>query len=182
MVSILKGVVFLFIWALWWNWTSTTQKQNSFIAACLFAVIEFSYTSLVYGIKKGYTTFAQFWVLAFYFPFIVEPYRLLVAVWETDLMNFISRVILFPILIWTLEVFEGYLLIFIHGRNTAWEYEPTKPVIQSTDNQNLFSKIASGLWSGEDVFFHGNIKLGHYKLWWLLGIIQELVYLGTEYL
>jgi hypothetical protein len=51
-----------------------------------------------------------------------------------------------PIYIWTVEIVEGYLIMFLFdGKNIAWEY------------------------SGSDALFDGNIKIAHCKLWWVLG-------------
>jgi hypothetical protein len=47
---------------------------------------------------------------------------------------------------------EGCVLLFLYGINKAWYYE------------------------GNDTYFHGNIKLSHIKLWWVLGLLIELGY------
>ncbi|KAI9353861.1 hypothetical protein BDR26DRAFT_849366 [Obelidium mucronatum] len=61
------------------------------------------------------------------------------------------RVLLTPILIWSLEVMEGFTLIAAYGWNPAWIY------------------------SGTDAWFLGTIKLGYWKYWILLGAVLEIV-------
>ena len=51
---------------------------------------------------------------------------------------------LFPIAVWSIEIVQGYALIFLFRRNVAWWYH------------------------GRDAFFRGTIKLGHWWAWLLL--------------
>ena len=60
--------------------------------------------------------------------------------------------ILFPLNIWLLEIIEGYIIMFLFGKNIAWEYR------------------------GHDAFCHGNIKLGYAAPWIALGLVVELAW------
>lgn len=66
-------LVLYLIWMAWFMFLDFEQKMRGFIAASVFAVIEFVYTSLTH--PKGYTTFAQFWVAMLYWPIMIGPYR-----------------------------------------------------------------------------------------------------------
>ena len=59
---------------------------------------------------------------------------------------------LFPIAVWSIEIVQGYALIFLFRRNVAWWYH------------------------GRDAFFRGTIKLGHWWAWLLLGVAIELAW------
>ena len=89
-------------------------------------------------------TIAQFLANVLLLPFFFTLYPLL-------LNSSVLRVILFPLFIWSLEIIEGYVLIFMFGKNIAWTY------------------------SGKDAFFNGNIKLGYFKLWLILGVFYEIL-------
>eukprot|EP00520_Triparma_pacifica_P016048 CAMPEP_0118666872 /NCGR_PEP_ID=MMETSP0785-20121206/19462_1 /TAXON_ID=91992 /ORGANISM="Bolidomonas pacifica, Strain CCMP 1866" /LENGTH=172 /DNA_ID=CAMNT_0006561243 /DNA_START=261 /DNA_END=775 /DNA_ORIENTATION=+ len=64
------------------------------------------------------------------------------------------KVVLFPFNIWWLEIVEGYILLFIFGRNVAWEYR------------------------GKFAYFHGTITLEYYPLWLGLGLVLEVLWDG----
>ncbi|TPX77697.1 hypothetical protein CcCBS67573_g01041 [Chytriomyces confervae] len=59
------------------------------------------------------------------------------------------RVLMFPLLVWGLEVVEGFVLIGMYGWNPAWIY------------------------SGDNAYLLGTIHLGHGKFWLLLGGLME---------
>ena len=61
-------------------------------------------------------------------------------------------VALFPIAVWSLEIFQGHLLIFLFRRNLAWWYH------------------------GKDAHFRQTIHLGHWWAWLLLGLAIELAW------
>lgn len=61
------------------------------------------------------------------------------------------RCILIPMLIWGLEIVEGFLLIAMYGWNPAWIYR------------------------GRDALFLGTICLEHAKYWIGLGFIMEII-------
>ena len=62
--------------------------------------------------KLGHSSFAQFWSNVIWTPMIMHGYRSLVT-------NPYLRVALFPLNIWWLEIVEGYIIMFIFGRNVA---------------------------------------------------------------
>eukprot|EP01118_Nematostelium_gracile_P004256 TRINITY_DN14992_c0_g1_i1.p1 TRINITY_DN14992_c0_g1~~TRINITY_DN14992_c0_g1_i1.p1 ORF type:complete len:172 (-),score=28.79 TRINITY_DN14992_c0_g1_i1:55-570(-) len=166
-LTALRSFLFISIWIIWWQITDYKQKRNAFICGILFAGIELIYTSsvpdhtisrfsLFCQLHHAKTSWSQFWVLIFFFPFIVEPYAWL---FEGHLaFDWVIRIVFSPLMVWVLEICEGYLLHLIMGANTAWHY------------------------TGEDAFFHGNIKIGMYSSWWGLGIITELIFTLVHYL
>jgi hypothetical protein len=90
----------------------------------------------------------RFWANVFYSPILLELYR-------THLFPdspYYIRILLFPMNVWVLEIIEGYVIIFIFGRNVAWEYK------------------------GWDSYFHGNIKLQYVVNWLGMGVAVELFY------
>ncbi|KAI8837963.1 hypothetical protein BJ741DRAFT_683179 [Chytriomyces cf. hyalinus JEL632] len=60
------------------------------------------------------------------------------------------RVLMFPLLVWGLEVVEGFVLIGMYGWNPAWIY------------------------SGDNAYLLGTIHMGHGKFWLLLGVLMEV--------
>jgi len=65
------------------------------------------------------------------------------------------RIAAFPFNIWWLEIIEGYIIMFLFGKNVAWEYR------------------------GKAAFFHGNITLEYYAPWLGLGLVLELIWEGV---
>jgi len=77
-----------------------------------------------------------------------------------------------------LEITEGYLLIVLHGRNVAWNYADD---LKLDANFKLRQpSVWNAWWCGEDTFFHGNIKLKYFGLWWVVGGIMEAGYFVLE--
>ena len=62
-------------------------------------------------------------------------------------MFILEFIIVFPVFVWIIEIIEGYILIFMYGKNMAWNYY------------------------GNDVYFSGTIKLGFWKYWFMGGLI-----------
>mmetsp|Transcript_23542 Transcript_23542/g.46826 ORF Transcript_23542/g.46826 Transcript_23542/m.46826 type:complete len:354 (+) Transcript_23542:56-1117(+) len=131
--------------------TTTLHRSGAFCAAVAFIAIETGWTSFAVEDEKtgsvtlhfppkklGHSSFAQFWSNVIFTPLILHFYRSLVSPWW-------ARVLLFPCNIWALEIIEGYILMFLFGRNVAWEYR------------------------GSSAFFHGNITLDYLLPWMLLG-------------
>ena len=58
----------------------------------------------------------------------------------------------FPLIIWLIEIVEGYLLLFLYGENIAWFY------------------------TGSYVYLHQNIKLNYGFLWMGAGLILDPFY------
>jgi hypothetical protein len=63
----------------------------------------------------------------------------------------IARVLVFPLLVWTTEVVQGYTLIALFGFNPAWNYR------------------------GRHVFLDGNIKLSMWHMWLACGVLFEII-------
>lgn len=126
------------------------------------------------------------------FPFICEPFRALLE-WP-GWFDVAFRIAVFPFHCWILEIIQGYTLIFFYGRNVAWCYSDDEWILQRSLQINSETAAVasttptttarlSNLWrTGGDAFFHGNIKLGYFKYWWILGLIFELGFLAIEYI
>lgn len=112
--------------------------------------------------RKGFTTFQQWWCNMMWTVVLLERYPGavhslaqhfgLAVLPASSLWHVFLRVGLFPLNVWMLEIVEGYMLMFLYGFNPAWTY--TSP----------------------DAYFHGNICLSHASVWWLLGVLVEVVY------
>jgi hypothetical protein len=61
-------------------------------------------------------------------------------------------VFMFPFSVWWLEIVEGYILIFLFGKNVAWEYK------------------------GKAAYFHGTITIEYFVPWLGLGAAIELLW------
>ncbi|KAJ3112579.1 hypothetical protein HDU96_004394 [Phlyctochytrium bullatum] len=101
--------------------------------------------------REGHTTVYQFAANVFLggplFYFYLEGFKRLSALpWVVVAL---LRALTVPLLIWTLEIVEGYILIFLYGYNPAWHYY------------------------GDDALFHGNVKLSYWKYWLPLGVVAE---------
>ncbi|GMH58065.1 hypothetical protein TrLO_g15931 [Triparma laevis f. longispina] len=138
--------------------TTEVHRAGACLAAIGFILIETTWTtiakedpktgnvSLSLKIDKlGHSSFAQFWSNIIWTPMIMYGYRSVVTTWW-------MRIVLFPLNIWWLEIVEGYILMFLFGRNVAWEYR------------------------GKLSFFHGNITLQYYVPWALLGGVFEFAW------
>ncbi|GMH92117.1 hypothetical protein TrVE_jg8914 [Triparma verrucosa] len=138
--------------------TTDEHRAGACLAALGFIVIETTWTTIakedpatgnvsltLKPEKLGHSSFAQFWSNVIWTPMILYGYRSLVA-------NSWLRVALFPLNIWWLEIVEGYILMFIFGRNVAWEYR------------------------GRLAYFHGNITLQYYLPWAFLGGVVQLAW------
>jgi hypothetical protein len=140
--------------------TSPLERVGGCLGASLFVVIETCWTTIAHedtvtGVvslrgpsqwhKLGHSSFAQFWVNVLFTPALLFCYRSMID-------NPYLRVALFPFNVWCLEIVEGYLIMFIFGRNVAWEYK------------------------GADAFFHGNIKAQYVFPWLGLGLLVEFIW------
>ena len=147
---------------------SDEQRVVGMASAILYVLVELSFTTLVdedpktgkisinWGLRKGvgYSSFAQFWSNVCFAPFMLFGFRYLTS--ELGLDNSIARVLLFPFNIWILETITGYFIMFLFGRNVAWEYV------------------------GPDAFCHGNIRLFFYPFWVMLGVIVEAIFAKVD--
>jgi hypothetical protein len=139
------------------NLTNDLHRAGAVIGALMFVIIETFWVTITsedkagnvtitgWTGKLGHSSFAQFWSNVIFTPLILFLYRDIVT-------NPILRVLLFPFNIWLLEIIEGYVIMFLFGKNVAWEYR------------------------GNDAYFHGNIKLGYTGPWIALGLVVELAW------
>ena len=137
--------------------TTPLHRAGAVIGALIFVVIETFWLTITteddagnvtitgWSGELGHSSYAQFWSNVIFTPLILFLYRAVVT-------HPILRVLLFPVNIWLLEIIEGYIIMFLFGRNVAWEYR------------------------GADAFFHGNIKLGYAAPWIALGLVVELAW------
>ncbi|KAF4656771.1 hypothetical protein FOL47_008749 [Perkinsus chesapeaki] len=165
MASLMVPIIF----ALWFTFTDFTGKIMSFCGAVMYAFIESTYLTFHEG--HFHSSFAQFWCNIWYNPIVTEVYRrhaipaltnLLVENSQFFQAHFgedplvlasVLAVCLMPLNIWCLEVVQGYLIIFLYGKNIAWDYS--------------YSKFA---------VMHGNCNLTMFPEWLAFGLILERIY------
>ena len=103
-----------------------------------------------------YTTPEQFIVNFLIIPIVLPWYNYIT---DTILM----RILFTSILFWTIQIIQGYFLIFLFGYNRAWQY------------------------FGISAFFHGNIRindcaaltcLGGVTFYLLSDIIDQMIIIG----
>ncbi|KAL1918312.1 uncharacterized protein VTP21DRAFT_2972 [Calcarisporiella thermophila] len=153
-------VLMAFIVYLWFSMTTTEAKVRGLIGGLVFSVTEYVFHMVTIEkadgsilvrpfdrrCRKGHTTFEQFFMNVLTLPFFIETYQALV--WFK-----VVRAVAFPLLIWAIEIFQGYVLIYLYGYNKAWTYK------------------------GSDAFFHGSIKLSFGPYWVLMGfVVQYLLF------
>jgi len=169
--SFYRSGFLLCLWSLWIVFVPLDQKLLAFCASNIFAVIELIFTGIKYGKPK--TTFAQYWIALLVFPVISPVFRTMVN-HELDYIGITLRIIFFPLFMWIVETIEGYILIVFYGNNPAWDYSDSQ---WSSKNRTHWR---NGFRTGEDSYFHGNIKIKYYMLWWILGIITEVAFIMFE--
>src|SRR5688572_22205183 len=103
---------------------------------------ELTFTPFSKTSRKGFTTFAMFFANVLYTPIMIDYYFSIVD-------GTIMRILLFPLTIWIGEIIMGYYLLYI--------YEKVKP--------------RAWYYTGDDAYFENNIKIGHWKLWVILGVV-----------
>ena len=154
---IYKAVFILTVIFFYLQMTSPLHRAGGVVGALTFVLIETFWLTITvedsagnvrivgWSGKLGHSSFAQFWSNVVFCPMVLFFYRSLVttSVW---------RILLFPLNIWMLEIIEGYIIMFIFGKNIAWEYR------------------------GSDAFCHGNIKIHYAAPWIALGIVVEFVW------
>lgn len=147
----------LYFWYLWFIYTTADLKVRSFLYAFTWSVIEFLFHCVTsetpdgvvtlnlteFNLKKGFTTFAMFFVNILYTPVLIDGYLTMMN------HNWFMIILCFPLNMWIGEIVMGYYLLFIYEKCNprAWEYH------------------------GHDAFFSGNIKLSYAKYWFLLGVV-----------
>jgi len=157
-ISVIIIIIFSFLWL---YFVDSRTKILTIVASLCYSFQEYSWVGTTIespngevvfrpfdkNCRKPHTTFEQFYANIFLLPFIIPIY-----------LNFLSkaaRLILFPLMIWSIEITQGYFLMLLYGYNPAWHYK------------------------GTDARFHGNIKLGYGKSWFVMGLVWEGVILLT---
>lgn len=154
---LLKFFLIVSIICMYFKLTDSTTRSGGCVGSLVFVIIETLWTTFFHSDirgkmsfgwkgKFGHSSFAQFWSNIIFTPMMLFQYRYIIH-------NSTMRVILFPLNIWWLEIVEGYLLIFLFGKNIAWEYY------------------------GWDAYCHGNIKLQFYIPWVCLGLVVESLWI-----
>ncbi|ETV75300.1 hypothetical protein H257_10483 [Aphanomyces astaci] len=140
-----------------WYAAYTLPVQFSCVfAASAFACIEFTWYANTTELENGDLRFTPFqptcraghttWA-QFWANVVYTP--VLLYAYRAVVPSAVLRVLLFPCNIWLLEILEGYTLMLLFGRNIAWTYTTS------------------------DAYCHGNIRLGFWKLWLVLGLVLE---------
>lgn len=142
----------LFLAYIWLSHYDLTTKLRSLCYATMYSIIEYSWyatTTLQPDGSLKFTPFAKtcrkgFTTWAQWFCNVI--YTPIMIDFYLNLFEIsLTGLILFPINIWIAELIMGYYLLIVWNTR-AWEYD------------------------GADAYFHGNIKIGHAKLWFLLFI------------
>jgi hypothetical protein len=139
-----------------YNWHVLLSEKDqilSIMGASLFGCVEYTWTKITSG--KGNTTWYQFACNVAYVPYLLLDCRQFLCGYSAPIsfMGFEvnpSAVVLFPFSIYTLELVQGYALIYLFGENRAWHYK------------------------GPMAFFHGNINLAYFFVWMGFGAAIEL--------
>jgi hypothetical protein len=153
---VLQSVTSLILAYIWFNHYDMATKLRSICYATMYSIIEYSwyatttlqpdgslkFTPFAKTCRKGFTTWAQWFCNVLYTPIMIDIYF---HFFEFSLLGYLLGFTLFPFNIWIAEFIMGYYLLLVWNTR-AWEYD------------------------GNDAYFHGNIKIGHAKLWLLLFI------------
>ncbi|KAI9101948.1 hypothetical protein DFS34DRAFT_438302 [Phlyctochytrium arcticum] len=144
----------------WYLLTPTADKLIALIGATLFSFTEYTFYTITIEepdgtikmrpfdkrCRKGHTTVHQFLANIITIPFfIVGLINLVQSSW--------IRVLLFPFVIWAMEMTQGYTFIYLYGYNPAWIYR------------------------GPEAFFHGTISIGYFGYWIMMAIGVEMLVL-----
>jgi len=130
-------------------WVLSTMRQIiiAIVLATVYSGIEFSWNFILDGV--GHTTIHQWGANILYIP-VMFPRML---VFFHSLGPIFALTFYGPILVYVLEIIEGYvLMIFFDGKNPAWIY-PTR-----------------------DSFAHGNCRWLYFPVWIPLGLILYLAH------
>ena len=146
------------LWAAWLVLAGREAKAVSVAMATSWSGIEWFFCLLTDG--HGHTTKEQWLANIAYLPFGFLPFlggslasnaHALSPRYAFDLFALpasLSALVAFPLLVYGLEIVEGYTMMFFNrGVNPAWDY---------TGNA--------------DMLCHGNIRLKYWPLWVLLGV------------
>lgn len=144
---IFKSVLITSLFTIWWTLSDASLRSRSIFAAFAFFAIESVYLQLQ-G-KRKLSTFAQFWNNVWSHWFISDLY----FVHTMSGTSAIFRILLYPLVIWVLEIVQSQVIIFVYGRNVAWDYSG--------------HKLAR---------LNGSIHLGMWPEWMLLACAMEFIY------
>jgi len=104
---------------------------KSFLFATLFSVIEYFWHATTFvdekgeiffrpfdkRCRKGFTTFAQWWVNLLCIPMVLAYHEISYNYYGTTF-----DILLSPFALWALEIVEGKILRLVYGKNVAWNY------------------------------------------------------------
>src|SRR6185312_13612046 len=140
----LKFLLFIPIIIIWVYTVTYRRLFLSFCGSIIFACLEM----ILYKWSNGifFTTKEQFVANFIFMPFMIEDYHFL-------FQNIYLRYLIFPFNVWLFEIIMGYSMIFLLGKNPAWNYK---------------TKYS---------YFGGQISLECYPRWIFLGILQDFLYL-----
>ncbi|GMH62844.1 hypothetical protein TrRE_jg11155 [Triparma retinervis] len=156
----------LLLWG-YLNCTSSLDRAGSVGVAVVFIVIELTWTTIAHEDPKtgsvsvkgwqgkfGHSSFAQFWSNVVWGSMLLFRYREVIGLFglEEGWARSALFVFMFPFSVWWLEIVEGYILIFLFGKNVAWEYK------------------------GKAAYFHGTITIEYFVPWLGLGAAIELLW------
>lgn len=147
-----RAILLLGLFGTWFCFTSPGQRFRSLIGASVFYLIESTYC-WIQG-QSFHSTFPQFYSNIWSHPLIADVYFLFVApAWSPVL-----RIVLYPLVIWSLEFVQCFTITSVYGKNVAWDYTGNKYSCMS-----------------------GAIDLSMVFEWWLLGSAMEFVYMPYIY-
>lgn len=148
----------LLIAGLWWFFLTSEQQVLGVVLAAGYGLIEYLWYGMSTVDSEGTVRFAPlspnrrkcYTSWAQFFANVVCLPVMIEGLW-TKLPHWSLRLLVFPLIIWLFEVVAGYYLWLV------WDARPWT-------------------YRGKDAFFHGNIKLAHWKVWALLAISLEFSY------
>ena len=153
-----RAVIFVLAWIYWfWNVTRINKIAAAIFSSC-FSFVEYFFVMVTSKDNKGGTTAEQWMIHTLIVPYFGPWFLAIVPNFEITVnLYFYSKsinmfaVILAPLFAWSVELAEGYFLIFIFGWNNAWQYFDS------------------------DAYFHGTIKLGYAKYWIIAAFFVHLL-------
>jgi len=129
-------------------------QLRSLVAACLYTLIEYTFTWFSDG--KSFTSFAQWWGNLLYTPILLDIYWQVIVGTQLTTPSYdvaLVYVLLFPFNVWLLEIVLDQWFVLIYGRNVAWCY-----------------------CTYSDSYVGGSVRLGHGIFWIVMGMGCLAVY------
>lgn len=167
--SFAKFCLFMCIIALWLFIVPLHNKMMGFFYATGFAICEFLFlgilvegTGIISYDEKGkvrrkrrrfkgenwtmaeYTTTEQFIMNLLVIPVVLPWYNYIMP-------SKLYRIMFTSVCMWTIQIIQGYFLIFLFGYNRAWQF------------------------FGVDAFFHGNIRMGDATAFTMVGLVSFML-------